>query len=551
MIEKGKISWRNTTLDINMIIWLLGGLGLFLYGMKMMGDGLESAAGNKLKFILEKVTSNPISAVAVGAAVTAIIQSSSATTVMVVGFVNSGILNLVQATGIIMGANIGTTVTAFLVTFDVDAMVPILLFVGTVLVLFSRAKKRRDLAMILLGFGILLLGMETMSGAMAPLKDSQAFRTLIVEIGHRWYLGILIGLGITLLVQSSSASTGILIALTKTGSISIEVAFPIILGANIGTCITALLSSITANKTAKRAAVIHLLFNVIGTVVFLPLGPLLIQAVKIISPGSVTLEISFIHLIFNTLNTLLLLPFANVLIRLSATIVGPEEEKPSEILDRRLLQTPSIAEGQVIKETVKMAELAKKNFQMAIDAFVSNDLAKMDEIYQNEQRINTLTEIITEFMVKLSGSDLDINEFARIGDTYHVINDIERIGDHAENIIELAEEKHRKNVAISETAKVELANIYNYTILALDTAIESYRTNDPKKALSIVQVEKRIDDLQKEYRDTHIRRLNAGQCTPLASILFLDLLSNMERVGDHSKNIADTIAHIQDEVVSA
>lgn len=534
-----------------MIIWLLGGLGLFLYGMKMMGDGLESAAGNKLKFILEKVTSNPISAVAVGAAVTAIIQSSSATTVMVVGFVNSGILNLVQATGIIMGANIGTTVTAFLVTFDVDAMVPILLFVGTVLVLFSRAKKRRDLAMILLGFGILLLGMETMSGAMAPLKDSQAFRTLIVEIGHRWYLGILIGLGITLLVQSSSASTGILIALTKTGSISIEVAFPIILGANIGTCITALLSSITANKTAKRAAVIHLLFNVIGTVVFLPLGPLLIQAVKIISPGSVTLEISFIHLIFNTLNTLLLLPFANVLIRLSATIVGPEEEKPSEILDRRLLQTPSIAEGQVIKETVKMAELAKKNFQMAIDAFVSNDLAKMDEIYQNEQRINTLTEIITEFMVKLSGSDLDINEFARIGDTYHVINDIERIGDHAENIIELAEEKHRKNVAISETAKVELANIYNYTILALDTAIESYRTNDPKKALSIVQVEKRIDDLQKEYRDTHIRRLNAGQCTPLASILFLDLLSNMERVGDHSKNIADTIAHIQDEVVSA
>lgn len=551
MMEKGKISWRNTTLDINMIIWLLGGLGLFLYGMKMMGDGLESAAGNKLKFILEKVTSNPISAVAVGAAVTAIIQSSSATTVMVVGFVNSGILNLVQATGIIMGANIGTTVTAFLVTFDVDAMVPILLFVGTVLVLFSRAKKRRDLAMILLGFGILLLGMETMSGAMAPLKDSQAFRTLIVEIGHRWYLGILIGLGITLLVQSSSASTGILIALTKTGSISIEVAFPIILGANIGTCITALLSSITANKTAKRAAVIHLLFNVIGTVVFLPLGPLLIQAVKIISPGSVTLEISFIHLIFNTLNTLLLLPFANVLIRLSAAIVGPEEEKPSEILDRRLLQTPSIAEGQVIKETVKMAELAKKNFQMAIDAFVSNDLAKMDEIYQNEQRINTLTEIITEFMVKLSGSDLDINEFARIGDTYHVINDIERIGDHAENIIELAEEKHRKNVAISETAKVELANIYNYTILALDTAIESYRTNDPKKALSIVQVEKRIDDLQKEYRDTHIRRLNAGQCTPLASILFLDLLSNMERVGDHSKNIADTIAHIQDEVVSA
>lgn len=536
-------------MDINMIIWLLGGLGLFLYGMKMMGDGLESAAGNKLKFILEKVTSNPISAVLVGAAVTALVQSSSATTVMVVGFVNSGIMTLVQATGIIMGANIGTTVTAFMVSFDVDLMVPILLAIGSALVLFSRAKRRRDVAMILLGFGILLLGMETMGDAMYPLRDSQAFKDLIADISHNWFLGILVGLGITLLVQSSSATTGILIALTKAGNISIEAAFPIILGANIGTCITALLSSITANKTAKRAAVIHLLFNLIGTLVFLPFGPLLIQVVKIISPGSVTLEISFIHLIFNILNTMLLLPFAGVLIRLSGRIVGPEEALPAEILDMRLLQTPSIAEGQVIKETVKMAELAKRNLQMAVDAFVSDDLTKMDEIYQNEQRINTLTEIITEFMVQLSGSDIDINEFARISDTYHVLNDIERIGDHAENIIELAEEKVRKTVAISETAKTELAAVYNYTMLALDIAIESYRTNDVKKAMSIGQVEGRIDDLQKEYRETHIRRLNAGQCSPLASILFLDLLSNLERVGDHSKNIADTIADVQEEVI--
>lgn len=536
-------------MDIKMLIWLMGGLGLFLYGMKMMGDGLESAAGNKLKFILEKVTGNPISAVLVGAAVTGIIQSSSATTVMVVGFVNSGILNLVQATGIIMGANIGTTVTAFLVSFDMDLMVPILLFVGTVLVLFARAKKRRDIAMILLGFGILLYGMETMSGAMAPLKESEVFKKIILDIGAHWYLGILLGLGITLLIQSSSATTGILIALTKTGGISIEVAFSIILGANIGTCITALLSSITANKTAKRAAVIHLLFNVIGTVIFLPFGPLLIQLVKIISPNSITLEISFIHLIFNVLNTIVLLPFSGVLIRLSGLIVGPEPAPPAEILDRRLLQTPSIAEGQVIKETVKMAELAKKNVQMAMDAFVKNDLTHSDEIYANERRINELTEIITEFMVALSGSDLDINEFARIGDTYHVINDIERIGDHAENIIELAEERNAKNVEITDVAKVELAAIYNYTILAIDTAIESYRSNDVSKAQSIIQVEKRIDDLQKEYRETHIRRLNAGKCSPLASILFLDLLSNLERIGDHSKNITDTVANIQDEAV--
>lgn len=536
-------------MDIMMAIWLLGGLGLFLYGMHMMADGLESAAGNKLKFILEKVTENPFSAVLVGAVVTALIQSSSATTVMVVGFVNSGILNLIQATGIIMGANIGTTVTAFLVSINVDAIVPLLLFSGTVLVLFSKAKKRRDVAMILLGLGIILLGMETMGTAMAPLKHSEDFKNLIASIGGRWYIGVLLGLGITLLVQSSSATTGILIALTETGQITIEIAWPIILGANIGTCITALLSSITANKTAKRASIIHLLFNLIGAAVFMPFGPLLISLVKFISPASVTLEISFIHLIFNSLNTLLLMPFAGVLIRLSALIVGPDAAKPAEILDKRLLQTPSIAEGQVILETVKMAELAKKNFELAMDAFLNTDLARMDEIYANEKRINELTELITRFMVELSGSDIDINEFARIGDTYHVINDIERIGDHAENIIELAEEKHRREVTLSEEAQAEIREIYKWTLNAINTAIESYRSNDKNKARSIVQIERTIDALRYQYRETHIQRLNEGVCSPLASILFLDLLSNIERVGDHSENIANAIADVEEELV--
>ena len=533
-------------MDINMIIWLLGGLGLFLYGMKMMSDGLESAAGNKLKFILEKVTSNPLSAVLVGAIVTALVQSSSATTVMVIGFVNSGIMTLVQATGIIMGANIGTTITAFMVSFDIDLLVPILLAIGAAMILFTKVKRRRDIAMILLGFGILLLGMNTMGDAMYPLRDSQGFKELIISISGNWFLGILVGLGITLLVQSSSATTGILIALTRSGNISIEAAFPIILGANIGTCITALLSSITANKTAKRAAIIHLLFNLVGAIVFLPFGNLLISLVKFISPSSVMLEISFIHLIFNILNTMLLLPFAGILIRISGWIVGPEEAMPFEILDRRLLQTPSIAEGQVIKETVNMAELAKNNLKTAVEAFINDDLSKVKEVFETEKRINQLTEILTEFMVELSGSDLDIAEFVRIGDTYHVINDIERIGDHAENIIELVEEKVEKGVKISKKAKVELAQIYDYTIKALDTAIESYRTNDIEKALSVSQLEIEINSLHKRYRDTHIRRLNAGKCSPIASIMFLDLLSNLERVGDHAMNIADTVADVEE-----
>ena len=533
-------------MDINMIIGLFGGLGLFLYGMKMMGDGLENAAGSKLKFILNKVTANPISSVLVGTFVTILMQSSSATTVMVIGFVNSGLLNLVQATGIIMGANIGTTTTAFLVSMNIDALVPILIFTGSILFLFTKAKKRRDLASILLGFGILMLGMELMSEAMYPLRDSQVFKDLILSIGNKWYLGVLIGLGITMLVQSSSATTGLLVALTTTGSITIQVAFPLILGANIGTTITALLSSITANKTAKKAAVIHLLFNMVGAIIFLPLGRYLMEIVTYLAPESIKLEISLIHLIFNVSNTLVLLPFAGLLIRIAERVVGQEEDKISEILDRRLLQTPSIAEGQVILETVKLAQLAQENVKLATDAFMNNDMKNVDLVYKNEDRINEVTEIITNFLVQLSSSDLNVNEFGRVGDTYHVLNDIERMGDHAENIMELAQERDRKNVEISDEAREEVRAIYDYTNHAMDIAIESYKEDNKEKALSIIQVEERIDALQKEYRDAHIRRLNAGRCSALAGILFLDLISNMERIGDHAKNIADTVSEIKE-----
>lgn len=533
-----------------MLIALLGGLGLFLFGMKMMGDGLENAAGSKLKFILEKVTSNPLKAVGIGAVVTALIQSSSATTVMVVGFVNSGLLNLVQATGIIMGANIGTTITAFLVSLHVDALVPVLLFTGSMLMLFSKAKKRRDVSSIVLGFGIMMLGMSLMSDAMYPLRDSEMFRNLIISLGHKWYLGLLVGLGITLLVQSSSATTGILVALTTTGSITIQIAFPLILGANIGTCITALLSAITANKTAKKAAVIHLLFNLTGAIIFLPLGSVLVSIVTAIAPENIKYQISFIHLIFNVSNTLILLPFAGTLIKLANGIIGEDAAAATEILDRRLLQTPTIAEGQVILETVKLAELARKNVQLSTEAFLNNDLTHHDLVIKNEARINEVTEIITNFLVELSSSDLDVNEFKRIGNTYHVINDIERIGDHAENIMELAVERNNKNAEITEEGRVELENIFSFTDQAMNAAIESYRNNDIETANTINETERMIDKLQKEYRNAHISRLNAGKCTALAGILFLDLISNLERIGDHSVNIAETISGIDyDKVV--
>ncbi|PKK40112.1 Sodium-dependent phosphate transporter [Clostridiaceae bacterium JG1575] len=530
--------------NFNMLLWLLGGMGLFLYGMKLMGDGLESAAGSRLKFIVEKVTANPLTAVLVGATVTAVIQSSSATTVMVVGFVNSGIMNLTQATGIIMGANIGTTATAFLVSLKIDTIIPLFLIFGSALLLFSKSRRRRDVAMILLGFGLLMYGMETMKTAMDPLASSNSFREFIATMHSHWYLDVLIGMGMTLILQSSSATTGILIALTATGTITLSIAFPFILGANVGTCITALLSSITANKTARRAAVIHLLFNLLGVLIILPFSGLILGFVPNLAPNNMALQIAFVHLIFNIINTMVLLPFSNILIRLSGVIVGQDLHPKTVVLDRRLLQTPSIAEGQVILETSNMAELAKKNVAMAVEAFVNNDLTNMELIYENEARINELAEIITRFLVDLSGSDIDIKEFNQIGHTYHVINDIERMGDHAENIIELAEERNTKGVLISPDAKGELGLMYTQVMAAMETAIAAYRENNPEKALAIPEIERNIDDLQREYRDTHIQRLNAGKCTPLAGIMYLDLLSNLERIGDHSLNIAETITEI-------
>lgn len=529
-------------MDVNMILWLLGGLGLFLYGMKLMGDGLESSVGSKLKDILEKVTSNPLKAVAVGAIVTAVIQSSSATTVMVVGFVNSGLLSLVQATGIIMGANIGTTVTAFLVSIHVEAIVPVFLALGGFVVLFSKSKKRRDVATILLGFGILMLGMETMKDAMAPLSESVAFHELIVSLGSHWYLALLAGSCMTLLVQSSSATTGILIALTATGDITLQLAWPFLLGANIGTCVTALLSSLTANKTAKRAAVIHLLFNVLGALIFLPFGGLFIQAATALNPGNTAIEISILHLIFNVLNTAILLPFTRLLIRVSGAIVGQEQVPSARVLDKRLLETPAIAVGQVTQETVKIAKLARTNLAFAAEAFSQQDLTRTDEIYENEGRINRVVEEITTFLVALSGTDVDIQPMREVSNTYHVLNDIERISDHAENIYELAQELTLKEVLVTETAKTELAEIMKYCLMAIDEAIESYREGDLNRVPKVLQYERRIDELERIYRANHIERLTQGKCTPLAGILYLDLLSNLERVGDHAKNIADAVS---------
>ncbi len=529
---------------VSTLIGLIGGLGLFLYGMKLMGDGLENVAGDKLKNILEKVTSNPISAVIVGTLVTMVIQSSSATTVMVVGFVNAGLMNLYQAAGIIMGANIGTTITAQLVAFELDQIAPIAVGLGAAFILFAKSKKRRDLGGIILGFGILFMGMSYMSDALKPISQTPQFTQIILTIGDNKFLGILTGLALTAVVQSSSATTGILIALASTGAMGINVALPIIFGCNIGTCVTALLASVGASKTAHKAAFIHLSFNVFGTLLFIPFMDIIGSIVQVVSPGNVSRQIANAHTIFNVSNTLIMIPFIKYLILLVNKFIPGEDEIEKigpKYLDERLLETPIIAAGQVIKETIRMANKAKENLQISIEAFNDENEELVRKVYANEKLINVLEESITEYLVKLTKTAISDKEHSIIQATYHVVNDIERIGDHSENIADATLEKINRGLGYSQEAREELDIMYNYTLKALEVAIDAYGNRDTAKAKEVYPLEQKVDECQKKYKEAHIRRLNEGTCNAYSGALYIDVLSNLERIGDHSMNIAESI----------
>ena len=529
----------------NTIIQLIGGLGLFLYGTKLMGEGLENSAGDKLKSILEKVTTNPISAVAVGAIVTAIIQSSSATTVMVVGFVNAGLMNLFQAAGIIMGANIGTTITAQLVAFKLDGIAPIFVGIGTVIVLFAKGKKRKDLGYIILGFGILFMGMGLMSESMKPLAKTEQFRNLILAVQGNWLLGLLTGLALTAVVQSSSATTAILIALAASGEINLQVAVPILFGCNIGTCITALLASVGTNKTAHKAAAIHLIFNTVGALIFIPFIPIISKIAISLSPTDAERQVANVHTIFNVANTLLMLPLIKYLIKIvNQLIPGEDDIEPvgTKFIDERLLETPVIAAGQVIKETIRMANKAKINLEIAMEAFNTSNEKLVEKVYENEKIINFLEEEITNYLVKLSKCELSDKEQSIVSSTFYIVNDIERIGDHVENIADLTTQRIAKKISYTEDAVKEAMNMYTYTESALQVAIECYENRDILKADTVVALEQKIDSSQREYRENHIKRLNQGKCNAYSGAIFMDLLSNFERIGDHATNIAESVS---------
>ena len=541
-----------TSAEIMSIIFpLLGGLGLFLYGMTVMSDGLEKSAGNKLEKIVEKMSGNIVIGVFVGAIVTMIVQSSSATTVMVVGFVNAGIMNLTQSIGIIMGANIGTTITAQLVSIKLTALAPIAIAIGVGIKLFSKKSSTVILGEIILGFGILFLGMDIMKEAMAPLKSYSGFKDLIVNIGSGTILGTIegffVGFLVTAIVQSSSATTGILVALAGTGALPIEAAFPILLGTNVGTCVTALLSSISASRTAKRAALMHLMFNIIGTIVFIIFfSKLTVGAVKSMSDDAAR-QLANAHTLFNVANTILLLPFAGFIVKAVQVIIPiTDDEKQEELLgvkylDERILETPSIALGQVMKEVLHMGNLATISYESAVDALKTGNPKSVEKTFKVEKSINALEHEISNYLVKLSNSAIGDYDREIIDGLFSTINDIERIGDHADNLAELANFKIENNINFSEKAIIELDHMVSTVQSSITKSLEAMKESDRKLAKDVIEIEGVVDEMEKQLRKTHIRRLNEGRCDTNSGIVFLDIISNMERISDHAKNIAEAV----------
>ena len=529
----------------SMLMQLAGGLGLFLFGMKLMGDGLEMAAGSKLRGMIERLTKNKYMGALVGLVVTAVIQSSSATTVMVVGFVNAGLMNLAQAVGVIMGANIGTTVTGVMIAINLTAIAPLAVLIGVVMISFIKRNSVKHIGQIIAGFGILFMGMKMMSTAMEPLSESEVFTSLMTSFSNP-LLGVLVGLVFTAIIQSSSASVGVLQALGAAGAITLPSAIYVIYGQNIGTCVTALISSVGTSKTARRTAVVHLMFNVFGAILFIVISMLFpfAELVQRIAPGNVMAQISIVHVIFNIVCTAIMLPLSSLLVKVACKVIpGSDPVKSSNslaYLDARILSTPPVAVAQLFKEVDRMGQLAKETLGMAMDALITQDNTKVDQIYENENTINFLNRGIAEYLVKINGLDLEDYDRQALGSMYHVISDMERIGDHSENLCELAQTLKKSKQKFSPWAVEQATEMRNRVEAMLEEALQMFasRETQPQMAADINRREEIIDDAAQELKDLHIERLNQGKCSVVAGTVFMDMLTNLERIADHCTNIA-------------
>ncbi|MDI9489026.1 MAG: Na/Pi cotransporter family protein [Bacillota bacterium] len=544
---------------LELIFVFAGGLGMFLYGMNMMGEGLQKSAGNKLKRLLGYLTNNRLMAVLLGLVVTSIIQSSSATTVMVVGFVNAGIMNLIQATGVIMGANIGTTVTAWLVSMSEwsallkpDFFAPVLVAIGAFVVLLCKDAKKRNMAEIIIGLGLLFIGLKFMSDVIKPYAQAEdsIFRTAFIVLGKNPLLGLLTGIVVTAIIQSSSASVGILQTLAMAGVVNWQSAIFITLGQNIGTCITAILSSVGASKTAKRAAAIHLFFNSIGAIIF---GVILFIVFRIqpdfAASNISSTQISMFHTVFNLTNTIILFPFANFLVKLSGIFIDDSKEVAStdvvqitlRHLDDRILETPSFAVQNAIKEVVHMGEITLNNAKVAVDALLNNDEEKAKKVFEVEKVIDSHQKVINDYLVKINNLSLTERQHKVINNLFHTVSNIERVGDHADNLAELAVEKVNNDLFLSEEAYDELKEICNIAIDSFECAIRARETESLDLVKKVKELEKIVDKLKDDLRQKHIDRLSHGICSSENGVVFIDALINLERISDHSLNIANYV----------
>ena len=559
-------------MDIFGILTLVGGLALFLYGMSIMGDGLEKVSGGKLEMLLEKLTSNPIKAVGLGAAVTAVIQSSSATTVMVVGFVNSGIMKLSQAIGVIMGANIGTTVTSWILSLTgiqgesifvrllkPSSFTPILAAIGIILYMSGKNSKKKDIGGIFLGFAVLMFGMEAMSGAVEPLADVPEFTSMLTMFKNP-LLGVLVGAVLTAVIQSSSASVGILQALSVTGAFTYQAVIPIIMGQNIGTCVTAMLSAVGANRSAKRTAFVHLYFNIIGATVFMVLYFSLNALIGFSFSEDVVgvAGIALIHSIFNIFTTLILLPFTKGLEKLAyLTIPESEEEREAkedtefQILDDRFLQTPAFAIEQCRSLADKMAELSKDCFLKAMKVLFAYTDAGAEEVIALENKIDVYEDKLSIYLTKLNSTNLAYNDSQNVSTLLHCIMDFERISDHAVNVVESAQEMNRKEQHFSKKAEEEMKIYGNAVEDILTRTMEAFVSQDEKKILTIEPLEEVIDKINKDVKKRHIKRLRKGKCTIELGLILSDVATNYERVSDHCSNIAVCLIQMQDSELEA
>lgn len=529
---------------------MAGGLGLFLFGMELMSDSIEKVAGAKLRRILEIFTTNRFMGMIVGIIFTGIIQSSSACTVMVVSFVNSGLMNLYQAAGVILGANIGTTITSQLVSFNLSKIAPLILLVGVVVMMFTKKEKVRKVAEVVVGFGILFVGLSTMSQAMANMKNEPQVVNLLMSLKNP-FLATLMGFALTAVIQSSSVTVSIVLLLANQDLLPLPITLYIILGCNIGACATAMLASMTGKKDAKRAALIHLLFNIIGTVIiYIALfvaGDQIVELIKSISADNGRF-VANAHTMIKIAQVIMLFPFTGWLVKMTYLIVPGEDQKVGyresyqlKYIGDKVVFNPATAVVEVVKELERMASLAEENLNRAMNALITLDEEDIEEVYEVEKNINFLNHAITDYLVKINQTTLPIEDLNSLGALFHVVNDIERIGDHAENVADAARQRKEEGISISKEAQKELGDMLEMVNKIIRYAVEMFAKSDETHMQEIITLEDQVDEKERELQKRHVERLTKGECSPEAGMIFSDIVSGLERVADHATNIAFAI----------